>query len=209
MASDTFTDSDGTALESHDANWTSVNATYPVTNCEINGNVCEHEAAWRRSGAYYAGSSEDTSEIVFVGGVSTLKRSVAVRMGADQRGYGVVPDVVVGANFTRVSVAANGVWHDSTNTGDYAWASDHTVRITVSGSDPVEIAVTIDGDAITIDDDTTSLIGAGSPGFWIGEAGTVADSRFDDWTDGAGAPATNAPTGHFYGSLVGSLGGPI
>ena len=47
MASDDFTDSDGTALEDHDANWTSIGGSYVVTNSEINSNTCEHEGTFQ------------------------------------------------------------------------------------------------------------------------------------------------------------------
>jgi len=90
MASDNFTDSDGTGLESHDANWTSIGGNYVVTNYEINSNRCETEAAWQYAGAYNAGSSADDSQIIFAGGASATPtiRHVAARCGAQ---YNMAP----------------------------------------------------------------------------------------------------------------------
>ncbi len=42
--SDTFTGADGTALATHDANWTSIDTTYAVTKLEINTNQVRFNA---------------------------------------------------------------------------------------------------------------------------------------------------------------------
>ena len=100
MASDSFTDSNGTGLESHDANWAEAASGYPVTTLEINSNIVEHESTWQDSSAAYTASSEEDSQIVFVGGSSLAVRHVACRMDtgtgdADDDGYIDVDDFAV------------------------------------------------------------------------------------------------------------------
>ena len=184
--SDIFTDTNGTTLASHDANWTGVNATYPVTNGRIQSNIFEHASTFQRTGAYYAGSTSDSSSIVIKTGSTALsKRNVAVRMGSNIRGYAATFSARSGGNWTTVSVTKDGTFYAS-KSGSWSEAADHTLKITVSGTTTVAIAVSVDGvDIGAIASDSSSPLAAGHPGFWNAECNAVVDSRLDDWTDAA------------------------
>jgi hypothetical protein len=186
MATDNFTDSNDVGLETHDANWTSISATYKVTNLEIISNTVRHEGAWQSSGAYYAASSVDTSQIIFKAGTNgTALRQVAVRCATNQRGYALNLGVISGGNYTTAHINKNGSWFATPASGQtWSVTADHTVKITVSGTSTVIIDTWVDGSALTQKSDSSSPIGAGSPGFFTDELGTIAEGIFDDWTDG-------------------------
>ena len=195
MASDNFTGADDTALETHDSNWTSINATYPVSNLEIISNTVRHEAIWQLSGAYYNGSSVDSSQIVFKAGTNgSQSRNVSVRAGSDQRGYSASLTTISSGNYTYFNISKNGAWLSTLETsGAWSVTADHTVKITASGSSTVTIEGFVDGSSEGTTSDSSSPIGAGHPGFWTGELGTIAEGVYDDWTDGdtGGASSIN------------------
>ena len=186
MASDNFTGADDTALETHDSNWTSINATYPVSNLEIISNTVRHEATWQLSGAYYNGSSVDSSQIVFKAGTNgSPARNVSVRAGSNQRGYSASLGTISSGNYTFFNISKNGAWLATLETsGAWSVTADHTVKITASGSSTVTIEGFVDGSSEGTTSDSSSPIGAGHPGFWTGELGTIAEGVYDDWTDG-------------------------
>ena len=215
MASDNFTGADDTALETHDSNWTSINATYPVSNLEIISNTVRHEAIWQLSGAYYNGSSVDSSQIVFKAGTNgSQSRNVSVRAGSDQRGYSASLTTISSGNYTYFNISKNGAWLATLETsGAWSVTADHTVKITASGSSTVTIEGFVDGSSEGTTSDSSSPIGAGHPGFWTGELGTIAEGVYDDWTDGAAGGASSTPSstlargiavGMFKGMGIGS-----
>jgi hypothetical protein len=186
LASDDFTDSDGTGLESHDANWTGISATYPVTMAEINNNICEAEIDYNnRFGAYYNGSSEDTSEIVHKGTCTTDTKFVTVRADTDEAGY------ACGLSTYSAGKWGYWVWYKSGNyfsdqniNGLGLDSGDHTIKVTVSGTTTVTWDSWVDGSARAQKTDSTSPLGSGNPGFYNDINDLASETGFDDWTDG-------------------------
>ena len=195
MASDNFTNDDGTALETHNPEWTSVGGLYVVTNLEINSNIAEHEAAWQTSGCYYDASSEDDSEIVDKARDAGAKH-VACRMDASELGYDCSIGFESGGNWVDCYIGRSGGYLDTLELGGGIWsqASDHTIRVTASGTTTVTIEGFVDDVSQgTIEDSSGSrLEGPGHPGFWTAEAGDVTDTRWDDWTDGVGESSSSS-----------------
>ena len=191
MASDTFTDSNGTALESHDAKWTSIGGAYVVTWREINNNIAEHEATWKTSGCYYDdGQSEDQEcQMVLVGGSSSANRHVCVRCDAGVRGYGVHLGGVSGANFLAAYFTDDGGWRQTHN-GSWATASSHTLKVVATGNADVVVDMYINDMGTFVDQwtDSDGELTGGHPGMWTSEASAVIDTRYDDWTDNIGGP---------------------
>jgi hypothetical protein len=181
MASDAFTNSDGTSLPTHDAKWT----TGPQNDFEINSNQAEATAKWSNSTNHYSDSqSEDQeSEIVFVGKASVgATRGVAVRQTDTQYGYDARLVDASGGNWTGLNVYRDNIIEASATGLSYATASNHTVRITVAGNSTATINVYVDGNRDINDHvDSTPLTG-GYPGFrYYGVA--EGPDPFDDWTD--------------------------
>lgn len=190
-ASDSCTDADGTALATHDANWTQVNSTYAVANLKIASNKCTTTSNFAQGSAYYNASSVDTSQIVMKAATSAISgaKFVAVRMGSSQFGYSAAFATASGGNWTVMVIRKNNSFYTSIS-GSWAMASDHTVKITVSGTSTVTINVTVDGTDIgSISSDSSSPIGSGHPGFYETGGGTAGDQDYDDWTDGASGAA--------------------
>jgi hypothetical protein len=220
MASDDFTNTNGTALATHDSNWTAVGSwnsnTYGVSYAEIQSNECQINAQWQRIGAYYTASSEDTSEIVLkqVGtgnAVDMSKKRISVRMGSGVLGYYAYFGTPSGDNLTVINLyrgesGGSGTYLNQAS-GTWACTSDHTLKVVASGTNPVLVSVYVD-DVLEIDEHSDSAAGritSGSPGFvmeqWVNS--TLSTSGFDDWTDdaggggitGSGTPSLSAITG--------------
>jgi hypothetical protein len=186
MATDNFTDSDGVGLEVHDSNWNSVDATYTVENLEINNNVAEHEGTWDHSGAWYDASSEDSSQILAIAHDHAGK-NVSVRMNTNIRGYSLYMGGASGGNWTNVNVGKNGAWLAQLDTGTWSQASNWTLKVTATGTSTVTIEGFVNDSSMGTTEDSSSPLSAGHPGFFQTETNTVANARWDDWTDGAAA----------------------
>ena len=186
MASDSFTNSDGTGLEVHDSNWTSISTTYNVEDFEINSNIVEHDGNWDFAGCYYDGSSEDESEAVDKAHDFSGSKNITVRAGADQRGYSCSIGGADGGNWTDCYINKNGAWLATLEVdGTWSQASDHTIKVTASGTTTVTIEGFVDDVSQGTTEDSSSPIGSGHPGFWNGQQQSPVDSGWDDWNDGA------------------------
>lgn len=190
-ASDSCTDTDGTALATHDANWVSMDATRVVGNLQINSNQCRGTGAFSTGGAMYSTSTVDTSQILVLAySDSSLLKNVCVRAGtgagADKSGYCIRLNTIVGANWTAVTSIKNGAFFGGASGFTAATASDHTLKITVTGAGTVTIHYFVDAVEIGSDTDASPLA-AGNPGFFELGNGNQATTNFDDWTDGASA----------------------
>jgi PKD repeat protein len=193
-ASDDFTDSNGTALESHDAKWTMITTTYDVAHMEIQSNICQLESGETYGGAYYddSQSANQMCQAVWKAASSSASKNktICVRMANDRGdtsnyGYEATFGFYSGGNWSRVYIRKNA--SDQTfASGTWSAASDHTVKISVvgSGQNNVYVSVWVDGN-LEIDswqDTEVATINDGNPGFRINNL-AVSDSLIDDWTD--------------------------
>jgi len=193
MASDNFTDSNGTGLEVHDSNWTSIDSVYNVEDFEINSNIVEHEGNWDSAGCYYDGSSEDESEAVSKAHVVTSKH-IAVRAETSQRGYSCQIGLASGGNWDNCYLNKNSAWLATLETdGNWSQASDHTLKVTASGTTTVTVEGFVDDVSQGTTEDSSSPLGSGHPGFWNSEMQSPTNSGWDDWTDGAAAGGLSIP----------------
>jgi len=192
MATDNFTDTDGTPLETHDAKWKDGPSPYLASNAEIQSNFCQSEGAWTSFGAWYDnGQADDQSSEVIDKSHSSGEKHVAVRMSAASRGYAIALTGGSGGLWSAVTMTKNGAWFASVETGaSYSQAADHTLKISCSGSGTVTINCWIDGTPKTTQYDSSIPITTGKPGIWYLAGGTIAHSAFDDWTDGISSGVT-------------------
>ena len=192
MASDDFTDSSGTGLEAHDANWGSASATYDVASCEIQSDAAQAEGTWNPFGARYTTSSEDFSQIVFVGNGDFTARHVIVRANGTVAGYGLYFSGTSGNNFTSVKWSKDFAWLANGVDGEWDFDTDHTLRIIASGTSTVTCTGYVDDLETPVDtnDDSSSPYEPGSPGFIAGnEPSDPSRTAFDNWTDTVSAGA--------------------
>lgn len=201
MATDSFTNTSGTSLATHDAKWTSVGGDYLVTTLEIQSNAVRCNAEWNYYGAYYSNSQSanpQTSQAILKAQSAGQDENkfVAVRMASasGNTGYGVCLGALSGSNYTRLVVHKNSAWFaNSSVTGTWAYASDHTLKIEVSGTTTTTIKVYAAGAQVGNDiTDSSSAITTGYPGIFGYDAGALANTAYDDWTDGisSGGKAT-------------------
>lgn len=194
MASDAFTDTNGTALFTHDSNWG--HADSATLEPEIQSNYCIVAGDWNICKVRYTTSTEDTSEAVFRGHAGTLRtqREVCVRMSTSVMGYGVTLTGVSGTDYTTMSFSKDGAWQSSVTGLTIDGTSDQTVKVTAedSGANVIVRAYLNDVEQGSWTD-TTSVYASGNPGFHIegNGVGTREATSIDDWTDNAGAGATS------------------
>lgn len=191
MASDDF-DGANQGLFSHSEDWATAggDATEPL----VQDNQLEPpDTGWQSYASRYSASSEDLSQVVFVG-FATLdtNRDLFVRCSATILGYGIDLDSISGDNYTTLNVTKNGAWK--------GWATSLTVDGT--GNNTLKITATDNGGNVDVKGfiadseeaswtDTSDVIASGNPGLGAysnGGAGTAQQVAFDDWTDGAEAP---------------------
>jgi len=191
MATDNFTDTNGTALETHDAKWVNLSSTYPVTNIEIQGNVAQAESAWDQTGALYSDGqpADQSSEAVIPGGSTSMRQKVAARITQNTDfGYAIYFSRITGSDYDRIYILKDNSWA-AARTGSFgATADPHTLKIAVStfGSDAL-IETWVDSSKQTDWTDTASPLTGGLPGFYASGDSAVAQCSFDDWTDGISA----------------------
>ncbi len=187
---DAFTDTDAVHVLDHHmtyngtSHWTCSLGAAP-DGFVINTNAVQG-GAWADSNhAFYSPSTVDSSQITHKASTPTAAAVKAcVRMPANNSGYCVGLSTISGANYTTVDVTKNGVYLSGWGSVTYATASDHTVKITASGTTTVTISVWIDGGemASTLSDSTTPL-GAGNSGFQVVNNNGSARIMLDDYTD--------------------------
>jgi hypothetical protein len=203
MATDSFTGTDGTALATHDANWSAFNGTLAAQGggVLITGGYAGMPTDFDSVGSFYSSSSSGNCQIVKKAGATfgSARARVCVRAGTDTYGYNVMLTNLTGDVFSELTlynhttylVAATGLSINRT--------SDHTIRLrsTTNGGNQ-DIEAWIDGGQITwgtptnntIYSHSTTPLTTGSPGFWLSGSGSKSDSYFDDFDDllGGGSP---------------------
>jgi hypothetical protein len=192
MATDTFTDSNGTALTDHDGNWTDPGLTnMDIANAEINNNLLESTGVSQRWAAYYSNSqNEDQMSQALIKGADgeSTALHIAVRMASGVAGYAVVFDSRGGGsagNWTDLYIYKDEVfWAGGSLADDYAYADDHTLKIEAAGNASVDLDYYVDGNLEDSDTDSSSPLTGGEPGVYLPTFKPVINSRLDDWTDG-------------------------
>lgn len=192
MASDNFAGTNGTALASHDANWSSIDGTFTVANLKIDTNQCQiANNNYNSAGAYYNSSSADLSQLLCKAQTSagTGLKYVTVRAGTSAKGYALYLSAPSGGNWTRANLYKNGAFLANV-TVSIPTTADHTLKITASGTSSVLITGYVDGVSTITYTDSSSPLASNHPGFYVSGNGVAADNYVDDWTDGASAGFT-------------------
>lgn len=182
---DTFTGADGTALATHNVNWANADTDFPVANAVINSNHVRSTGTYNLFGGRYTASTSDTSVITLVGGAASSEDNTmpVVRASATSSGYGCYFSASASGNFTAVRFRKNGAYLADGNSGTWAMASDHVMKIVASGTSPVSLSCYIDGVLVATATDSASPIASGNPGFTGYPDGNYAKSTFDNWSD--------------------------
>lgn len=209
MATDSFTNSDGTALSTHDAAWTKGNGYTGSVTIQSNqargpdfANCCY----------YYSGSGQTSSEIVkkAYSALGNNRFAVTVRTSNSTLGYNLRLRGLSGDNFTEAAVYKNTTYVASSTGITVSRLSDITMKITATtnGSDQ-DIRIWINGVQLTFgysgagttysgqvltDPSANTPITGGDPGFFNNSSAAQAENYWDDWTDGAAAGVEAKPT---------------
>jgi len=193
MASDNFTDDDGTALATHDPNWADLSSIL-VSKLEIQSNQCWPTGDWDIGGARYTASNEEYSKVLVVGSANGQeRRRTGARGGAATQGYEVGLVTITGGNYTNLRVTKDGVY-----LGVWSVSADvtvnHYIAIATSGTTTVTIRGWLDDVEQTPSksDSSSPIGGPGNPSIFSEGFGSAAAAALDDWTDGA-APGHNVP----------------
>jgi len=187
--SDSFTNSNDTALATHNSAWASASASYVVSNLEIIGNAVTTTSTYAVGGAYHQTSTSDTSQIVFKGLSNTsqsVNKYVGVRMDGSSLGYNAGMISLSAGNWTAIAIRENTTQLSTTCTGlSIAADADHTLKIVASGTTTVTISVYVDGSGTATCEktDSSATITSGHPGFYVGGNGTIGNNAFDSWQD--------------------------
>lgn len=220
MASDSFTNTDHTAIGSHTAGgvtWAAIGG-----NAEAIGEIMSNQLRFGdlfSISARASSSSSDFCQVVIKAGTYVAQtKSVHVRSSASALGYQLRIDGITGDNIDSVSLYKNELFLTFADVSGLSKSRlvDHTLAIkaTPSGGD-VQIKGYIDGTEITFDASSASNpassttytdlaaetpLAAGNPGLTVAfETGMVdANSGLDDWTDtqgGGGGGAIRKATG--------------
>jgi hypothetical protein len=207
MATDSFTNSNSTALSTHNDAWVHVVGT---DSGRIYNNGVSF-GAWATSTYLRDDSTSDESQIVLLSGEPGTAGKVrpAVRVSSGIAGYAIALSAT-GDNWTTLNLYKNNTWQQHNNAISYAKANNHTLRIVASGtSSPVTITCYVDGNLELTWQDSSSPYTSGNPGIYILGNGGNNYAFGDDWTDNAAAATTGLPRraldGPFYGALRGSV----
>lgn len=178
MASDDFTDTDGTQIDAHNANWLIGSGSQALSNATIQSNELEI-AAFRDVKIFFSGSSEDLSVITLRGGAN--QGGPAVRMSGSQEGYSLIFTTASGGNWTRLELQKNGSFLAQVTGLTNAQADDWTLKITAAanGSD-VDLEGFIDDVSTLTHTDTSSPLTGGEDALNMGNNSSNPEQN-DDW----------------------------
>lgn len=202
MASDSFTNTDGTALSTHDAAWTKSNGyTASVT---IQSNQARGPD-FANCAYHYAGSGANESQIVkkAYSALANNRFAVTVRAGTGTLGYNLRLRGLSGDNFTEAAVYKNTTYVASSTGLSISRLSDITMKITATANasdqdiriwinstqltfNYSEAGTTYSGQVLTDPSANTPITG-GDPGFFNNSSAAQAENWWDDWTDNVSA----------------------
>lgn len=175
--SDNFNRADG----SLGASWSS--ASNVITNLSIVSNRATSSGDWVVGAGRFISNTNDTSQAVLIGNTpsGTSSGNVCVRMNETSDGYcGRLADIS-GGNYTTVGISKEGSWLCDVSALSYSAASNHTIKITASGTNPVIVDFYVDGTKVTSTcQDTSSTLSTGNPGIKISADGSTRPT-LDDW----------------------------
>lgn len=181
--SDLFTGVDGTLLATHNPAWGNMGATYLVSNVSIASNQARG-AVYIFSGARHTTSSSDISQFVAKSYTTTgTQKRPHVRASSTSRGYSFKMGNPSGLNFRNIEIEKDGAYFKECAMPDKICTSDHTLKITASGTSSVTITAYVDGEQMCQAVDSSSPIMSGNPGFSILGDGVPAGNNIDDWQD--------------------------
>jgi hypothetical protein len=188
--SDTFTAANNTALATHNSDWADMDSgMYLVSNIEIYNNQVRPLSASTPAGAMNSASGSDTSQMLVKAYSDTsVWKYICVRAGLTggtyKTGYCITFNAASGGNWTRAGIYKGGTLVQNSSAISYSQASDHTLKVTASGTNPVTVNGYIDGVLVVTYSDSSSPYGTGGhPGFLISPNGSNT-VYMDDWNDG-------------------------
>ena len=185
---DTFVDANGTALATHNANWVDTGGSNGnVAYCQIQSNTLQATSGFAGCIAMYNTSVSDASSLIVpANSDSSTSKQPCVRAGngagSDRTGYCAQLETISGSNWTDVHGAKNGGFFDD-KTVSVLVASDHTLKITASGTSTVTITYYVDGVNVGTSSDSSSPLAASHPGFKVQDNGTASFTNTGTWTD--------------------------
>jgi hypothetical protein len=187
--SDTFTDTNGTLLATHNSEWVLMTAEFAaMADCVIQSNTAQTSNDWSYCSTMYDSSSSDISQILVKAYTNANNwKAVCVRGGggsaSNRTGYCARFGSGSGGNWTSVGITKDNGFLDAISSLSYSQASDHTLRIVASGTSPVTLTISVNGSSIGSVQDASSPIASGKPGFYIVGDGDAATTAMDDWQD--------------------------
>jgi hypothetical protein len=180
---DSFTNTNGTLLTTHNQNWVFVGAA-GTDVARIYDNGLSH-GTWTSAYYYRADSDRDSSQIVLLAGEpgSTGKVSVTVRSSSGVTGY-EIRLTGTGDNWTDLNFYKNSLWVVATTGLSYAKSSNHTLKVVASGTEgSVTVYGYVNGSLLLTRVDSSSVIASGHPGVRTSGNGGNNYAFADDWTD--------------------------
>ena len=186
--SDTFTDSDDTLLATHNSNWVDIGSPYVASQCEVISNAIRVVSDYPHCGVMYNTSSSDVSQIVVKAYTDqTVEKGPCVRAGngaGDQlMGYCAYLLNASGGNWTEATIYKSGSYLGAFTALSYAQASDHTLKLTASGTSTVTLELFVDGASLGTKTDATSPHTSGKPAFRTRGNVVASQSDVDSWQD--------------------------
>lgn len=180
--SDNFSGSSGTPLATHNSAWTDAYPAsgYVVANLQLTGSsTVEVTSAFGTGGAIYSTSTSDTSQAVYKAYSDySIFKAACVR---------ITPGTTSGYCFYEQSTTSGIVTKNGSFATGMAFSlpsgSDHTVKVSASGTTTVIVTVTVDGGSPQTWTDTSSPLAAGHPGIEAGAGSTIADTQLGAWQD--------------------------
>jgi hypothetical protein len=180
-ATDTFTGTDGTALQTYSGNWSIRAGGFVInTNAVSPSSSALENAAWWNADAF-ADDQYATGTIAAIGG-SALGLAVRVDTGANNSYYGYYSDATTSYLFKVVS----GTWTQLGSTGA-GWSAGDVIRLEISGT---SLRPMVNGVTASIGVQTVTDLASGAAGLSGWNSDTA--NRLDNWEGGnlGGAAST-------------------
>ncbi len=136
--SDTFTDTNGTALATHNAQWTAASGSATINYATIQSNSV-FIAAYRIIEAYYAASSSRISQADVLANLPNNAHGVVINATGAAQGYRCALGTQTAGNYTTLLLSKNGTYANQAVVV-YAVNVSHTIRLVATGTYTVHIS---------------------------------------------------------------------